>query len=97
MPSFEVINEDGNCRVRHGDVVRRLESLEEWRQEVDRTRLEDFKDLTTKLGAIHEKLNSVALQVAQLAGRDSGKDRSASFIVALLGLGVAAAAIIWRR
>lgn len=91
--AFEVIdNDEGKC-VRHGDVVRRLDALEEWRQEVDRSRLEDFKDLTKKLGEIHEKLNAVALQVASLAGKDNGK----SSLIALLGLIVAAAALFWRR
>lgn len=49
----------------HGDILRRLESLEKWREDMNdffreqaEARLTDFKDHTERLSEIHNKVNS---------------------------------------
>jgi tetrahydromethanopterin S-methyltransferase subunit G len=84
-PTLKVINADEECSA-HGAVVRRLDSLEEWRLEMERERREDMRDNQRVLGEIHEKVNGVASTVAGIAGAAKGRKEVNALWFAILGL-----------
>lgn len=68
----------------HPIIERRLRVLEDWKEDVEKDRMDDFKSITKQLGEVHEKINVVAVNVAgMLAARGEVRADRSGWIAAL--------------
>jgi hypothetical protein len=75
------------------DLERRVEVLEDWRADMEKERREDTRELHRMIGALHDKVNEVAQQVAELVGVKKGKSEGHTFWIAIVGAALVAAQI----
>ena len=73
----------------HALIERRLRTLEEWKEGVERERMDDYKSFNKTLGEVHEKINAVALDMASVKGRGSGWVQAITMVIATVSMIVA--------
>lgn len=63
-----------------------IRALEEWRREMEKARVDDIREVSDKLGEVHEKVNAFGLKLAKLDGKIIG---------AVLASTAAASVVAW--
>ncbi len=49
-----------------------IEELASWRRAHEEARMEDYREVLDKMGEVHEKVNSIATRVENIAGWKAG-------------------------
>jgi tetrahydromethanopterin S-methyltransferase subunit G len=69
------------------ELARRVGNVEDTLRDREDGRVEDLKEFNDKLGAVHEKVNTIATSVADLKGHKAGALAAAGILFTLISVG----------